>query len=89
MRLVLRYEYHLADAGDTFYRFILQAGNATASTSESMDMNAVAGEVPFEYIIKGLDQKSSESAGFDIRVSALNGAGYGRPSAPVNVKVNV
>lgn len=52
-------------------------------------MNVIAGEVPFEFIIEGLEQSSSEPAGFDVRVSALNGAGYGRPSAPVNIKVTI
>lgn len=52
-------------------------------------MNVIAGEVPFEYIIEGLEQDSSEPAGFDIRVSALNGAGYGRPSVPLSIKVTM
>ena len=50
-------------------------------------MNVVAGQDPFELIIEGLDQASSEPAGFDFRVSALNSAGYGRPSASLNIKV--
>lgn len=51
-------------------------------------MTVVAGQDPFEYIIEGLDQQSSsEPAGFDVRVSALNSAGYGRPSASLNIKV--
>lgn len=52
-------------------------------------MNVVAGDVPFEYLIEGLEQDSSESAGFDVRISALNGAGYGRSSATLNIKVHV
>ncbi len=51
-------------------------------------MTVVAGQDPFEYIIEGLDQVSSEPAGFDVRVSALNSAGYGRPSASLNIKVS-
>lgn len=50
-------------------------------------MSVVAGEVPFEYIIKRLIQDSSESAGFNVRVSALNRAGYGPPSTVLNLKV--
>lgn len=70
------------------YIFVFkQAGNATASSSTDVVMNVVAGKDPFEYTIEGLDQSSSEPAGFDVRVSALNSAGYGRPSASVNVKV--
>lgn len=64
-----------------------QAGNATASSSTNVDMNVVAGQDPFEYVIEGLEQASSEPAGFDVRVSALNSAGYGRPSAALNIKV--
>lgn len=52
-------------------------------------MNVVAGEVPFEYVIQGLEQASSESAGFDVRVSAKNSAGYGRPSSTLNIKVRL
>lgn len=51
-------------------------------------MDVVAGQDPFEYVIEGLDQPSSEPAGFDVRVSALNSAGYGRPSAALNIKVS-
>lgn len=51
-------------------------------------MNVVAGEVPFEYTIEGLEQDSSEPAGFDVRVSAKNDAGYGRPSSVLNIKVD-
>lgn len=47
----------------------------------------VAGVDPFVYVIEELDQASSEPAGFDVRVSALNSAGYGRPSAALNIKV--
>lgn len=65
----------------------LQAGNATTSFSIDIDMNVVAGEVPFEYVVEGLEQSSSEPAGFDMRVSVMNSAGYGRPSAVLNVKV--
>lgn len=50
-------------------------------------MIVIAGQDPFEYVIEGLDQSSSEPAGFDVRVSALNSAGYGRPSAALNIKV--
>lgn len=50
-------------------------------------MTIIAGQDPFEYVIEGLDQSSSEPAGFDVRVSALNSAGYGRPSAVLNIKV--
>lgn len=50
-------------------------------------MNVVAGEVPFEFVIEGLEQDSSEPAGFGVRVSALNGAGYGRSSATLTIKV--
>lgn len=51
-------------------------------------MDVVAGQDPFEYTIEGLDQSSTEPAGFDVRVAALNSAGYGRPSAALNIKVN-
>jgi len=60
---------------------------ATLGESTDVDMTVVAGQDPFEYIIEGLDQISSEPAGFDVRVSALNSAGYGRPSASLNIKV--
>lgn len=50
-------------------------------------MNVVAGEVPFQYIIEDLEQASSEPAGFEVRVSAKTSAGYGRPSAALNIKV--
>lgn len=64
-----------------------QAGNATVSLSTDIAMDVVAGEVPFEFLIEGLEQDSSEPAGFDVRVSALNGAGYGPPSMSFNIKV--
>ncbi|CAM9800578.1 unnamed protein product [Ectocarpus sp. 6 AP-2014] len=63
-----------------------QAGNATVSSSTDVEMNVVAGVDPFVYVIEELDQASSEPAGFDVRVSALNSAGYGRPSAALNIK---
>lgn len=50
-------------------------------------MDVVVGDAPFEFVIDGLDQESSESAGYGVRVSAANGAGYGRPSATLNIKV--
>lgn len=64
-----------------------QTGNASAAFSVDVDMNVIAGEVPFEYIIEDLEQASSEPAGFDMRVSSKNSAGYGRPSTVLNVKV--
>lgn len=64
-----------------------QAGTAAASVSTEVVMNVVAGQDPFEFVMQGLDQPSSESEGFDVRVSALNSAGYGRPSAALNIKV--
>lgn len=64
-----------------------QAGNASARSATDVDMNVVAGEVPFRYVVMGLEQSSSEPAGFNFRVSAGNGAGYGRPSAVLNIKV--
>lgn len=50
-------------------------------------MDVVAGKAPFEFVIEGLDQESSESAGYGVRVTAANSAGYGRPSATLNIKV--
>lgn len=64
-----------------------QAGNATASVSTDIDIDVVVGNAPLEFVIEGLDQESSESAGYDVRVSAANSAGYGRPSTTLNVKV--
>lgn len=64
-----------------------KAGNATASSSTDVEMNVVAGVDPFVYVIEELDQSSAEPAGFDVRVSALNSAGHGRPSAALNIKV--
>lgn len=52
-------------------------------------MNIAAGKVPFQYVVMGLEQSSSEPAGFNFRVSAGNSAGYGRPSAVVNMKVRL
>lgn len=52
-------------------------------------MDVIAGQDPFEYVIEGLDQSSSEPAGFTVRVSALNSAGYGRPSETLNIKVKI
>lgn len=57
------------------------------SFSTDIDINIAAGKVPFEYVVTGLEQSSAESAGFNIRVSAGNNAGYGRPSAALNIKV--
>ena len=64
-----------------------QAGNATAYMSTDIAMDVVPGGAPFEFVIEGLDQESSEPAGYGVRVSAANGAGYGRPSATLNIKV--
>lgn len=65
----------------------MQTGNATTSSSTEVDVNVVAGEVPLEFLIENLEQDSSETAGFNVRVSASNSAGYGRPSDIVNIKV--
>lgn len=67
--------------------FLHQTGNATAEFSTDVDMNVVAGQVPFEFIVEDLEQDSSEPAGFNMRVSAMNSAGYGRPSVTFNIKV--
>ena len=64
-----------------------QAGNATAYASTDIVMDVVIGNAPFELVIEGLDQESSESAGYGVRVSATNSAGYGRPSTALNIKV--
>ena len=62
------------------------AGNATL---RGMSTNVVRDETTanrFSYVIQNLDQKSSNTEGFDVRVSALNAAGYGLASPPVNLK---
>lgn len=55
--------------------------------STDIDIDVVVGNAPLEFVIEGLDQESSESAGYDVRVSAANSAGYGRPSTALNIKV--
>lgn len=64
-----------------------QVGNSSVSFSTDIDTNIAAGKVPFEYVVTGLEQSSAESAGFNVRVSARNNAGYGRPSSALNIKV--
>ncbi|CAM9130727.1 unnamed protein product, partial [Phaeothamnion confervicola] len=63
------------------------AGTAVvAGSSMAVDMSELAGDVPYSFLIPGLDQASNITDGFAVRVSATNDAGYGPPSAILVLK---